>query len=48
MLDYESTVSDPTILVTDDDKACAACVLGPETAAPTLAKLLAAGAGATP
>lgn len=41
MLDYEGTMDDPAVLVTDDDKACAACVLAPETAAPTLAKLFA-------
>ncbi len=46
MLDYDGTVEDPAILVTADDKVCAACIRGPETAAPTMAKLLAAGAGA--
>jgi len=40
MLDYEGTMEDKDVLVTPDDKACAACVLGPETAAPTLAKVL--------
>ncbi|HTW68817.1 MAG TPA: hypothetical protein VME47_02915 [Acetobacteraceae bacterium] len=44
MLDYEATMDDKDVLVTPDDKACAACVLGPETAAPTLAKLLTTGA----
>lgn len=39
-------LEDPAILVTADDKVCAACIRGPETAAPTMAKLLAAGAGA--
>ena len=44
MLDYEGTMQDPALLVTADDEACAACVLGPETATPTLAKLLAPAA----
>ena len=48
MLDYEGTMEDPAVLVTDDDKDCAACVLGPETADPTMAKLLAAGARIIP
>jgi triacylglycerol lipase len=42
MLDYENTMTDPAVLVTSDDIACAACVLGPESAIPTVAKLLAA------
>ena len=36
----------PDVLITDDDKACAACVLGPETGAPTLAKAMSLIAGA--
>lgn len=41
MLDYEATMNDPAVLVTADDKACRACVLGPETARPSMAKALA-------
>jgi triacylglycerol lipase len=40
MLDYEATMQDPRLLITSDDKVCAACVRGPERAEPTLAKLL--------
>ncbi len=38
MLDYAATMATPNILVTADDKACAACALGPETGATTTAK----------
>ena len=42
MLDYEATMTDPDVLVTADDQACAACILGPETGAPTIAKVISA------
>lgn len=38
MLDYAANMTDPDVLVTADDKACAACVLGPETGGTTTAK----------
>ena len=44
MLDYEATMADPDVLVTSDDQSCAACVLGPETGAPTIAKAMSAEA----
>ncbi len=44
MLDFEATQA-PGVVRTDDDKQCAACILGPETASPTMAKLLAGIAG---
>lgn len=42
MLDYEATMTDPDVLVTVDDQTCAVCVLGPETGAPTIAKVMSA------
>ena len=40
MLDFEASQA-TGVVVTNDDKQCAACILGPETAGPTMAKLLA-------
>ena len=40
MLDFEASQV-TGVVKTDDDKQCAACILGPETASPTMAKILA-------
>jgi hypothetical protein len=46
MLDYEATMTDPDVLATADHQSCAACVLGPETGAPTIAKAMSIFSGA--
>ena len=46
MLDYEATMTGPDVPVTADDQSCAACVFGPETGAPTIAKTMSTLAGA--